>query len=86
MDFCCDKFKSFYERPNYYGLNIRIVKYPKNELLDKNHQYRFYISEGYTEGQENVVFLNIAYCPFCGENLFKYYNKDNYINQEPGPF
>jgi hypothetical protein len=86
MKFCCDRFKSFHERPDYYGLNIRIVKYPTDELFDKDHLYRFYISEGYVENQKNVIFMNIAFCPFCGENLFKFYDNDCYINQEPGPF
>lgn len=86
MKYCCDRFKMHYEFPRTHGLNIRIIKYSEDELLDTKNQYRFYIANSYHEGQENVPHMNIAYCPFCGTSLFKFYKKDEYVNEKPGHF
>lgn len=86
MKFCCDRFKMHYEFPRNHGLNIRIVKYTPEELIDTKNLYRFYIAIGYNESQKQVAHLNIAYCPFCGTSLFRFYKNDEYINESPGYF
>lgn len=86
MKFCCDRFEVHHQFPRTHGLNIRIIKYSKSELLDKENLYRFYITIGYNENQENVPNLNIAFCPFCGINLFKYYKNDECVNEVSGSF
>ena len=86
MKYCCEGFESAYNMPNYYGLNIRIVKYTKEELLDQTSLYRFYITVGYKETDINIPCFNIAFCPFCGKNLFKFYASDRYINEMSGKF
>jgi len=86
MKFCCERFEMHYFFPDNYGMNIRIVKYAENELLDKRNLYRFYITQGYALGQTNVSNLNVGFCPFCGENLFKFYKSDHYVNEKPGYF
>ena len=86
MDYCCERFESAHSAPNHYGLNIRIVKYTKDELLDKEHLYRYYITAGYKEEDIRVPNFNIAFCPFCGMNLFDFYASDKYVNERSGKF
>jgi hypothetical protein len=47
--------------------------------------YRFYIS--YTNDKfklSSPLFLFISFCPHCGQNLYKFYNKDEYANEIEG--
>jgi hypothetical protein len=32
----------------------------------------------------DVLTLGIEYCPFCGEDLFEFYNSDEYANEIEG--
>lgn len=80
-NFCCDKFKNRLELPREEGLNIRIIKFEPKELLDREKPYRFFITPGYNLRDRNVPTFNIAYCPFCGQNLFKFYTQDGYVNE-----
>lgn len=84
--FCCEKFRNRVEFRKEEGLNIRIIKFTESELLDKEKRYRFFITPGYTDSDRNVMTLNIAYCPFCGQNLFQFYSSDEYINEENTDF
>ena len=86
MNFCCERFEIHYSFPRSHGLNIRVVKYSESELLDKFNLFRFYITNGYQVDETNIPNLNIAFCPFCGTNLFNYYKSDEYINEVPGRF
>jgi hypothetical protein len=86
MDYCCERFESAHNIPNHYGLNIRIVKYKEEELLDKNYLYRYYITSGYMETDTKVPCFNIAHCPFCGVRLFDFYASDIYVNEKSGKF
>ena len=86
MEYCCERFESAYNMPNNYALNIRIVKYAPEELLDKKHLYRYYITGGYKETDVKIPCFNIAFCPFCGTNLFKHYTSDKYANEKSGKF
>lgn len=86
MNYCCERFESAYKMPNHYGLNIRVVKYKKEELLDKDNLYRYYITPGYLETDTKVPCFNIAFCPFCGSSLFNFYVSDIYVNEISGKF
>jgi hypothetical protein len=63
------------------GLNIRILRFSESELMDKANKYRFFIAPAYSQNDKNVPAINIAYCPFCGTNLFEFYNDDIYVNE-----
>ena len=82
VKFCCEKFEFRQSLPSEKGLNIRIVKYEPNQLLDKDNLYRFYIATYFLKGEKCDMNLNIAFCPFCGTNLFKFYKSDDYINED----
>jgi hypothetical protein len=84
--YCCDKFKNRAELQREEGLNIRIIKFNKNELLDKVKPFRFFITLGYKTTDRNVPTLNIAHCPFCGQDLFNFYSLDEYINETDTDF
>ena len=86
MKYCCEKFKSEISLKREQGLNIRIIKYNKAELLDTSNLYRFFITAGYTSTDKAVPTMNIAYCPFCGQNLFEFYKKDKYVNESDSSF
>lgn len=81
MKFCCDKFKTRQELPRQSGLNIRVIKFSSKELIGGNDELRFFVTPGYSLGDQGVYTLNIAFCPFCGQNLFKFYKDDAYINE-----
>lgn len=84
--YCCDKFKMQLSFNKEQGLNIRIIKFKPDDLVDKSNLYRFFITPGYTEADRAVPTLNIAFCPFCGRNLFKYYKEEKYVNEYDDSF
>jgi hypothetical protein len=86
MNYCCERFESAHNMPNHYGLNIRVVKYKEEELIDKKYLYRYYITPGYFKEDARVPNFNIAYCPFCGINLFSFYHSDRWVNENSGKF
>ena len=79
--YCCDSFKLEAELPRETGLNIRIIKFDKNELMSPSSEFRFFITPGFNLQSKSIPTLNIAFCPWCGKNLFKYYKSDEYINE-----
>lgn len=86
MKYCCDKFKDQLSLERTQGLNIRIIKFKSDELLDTKSLYRFFVTPGYQSSDRAVATYNIAYCPFCGKDLFKFYNNDDYINEDDSNF
>jgi len=86
MKYCCGRFKDQVSFERTQGLNIRIVKLKGNNLLDFQSPYRFFITPGYQSSDRAVAAYNIAYCPFCGKDLFKFYKKDDYINENDTNF
>lgn len=86
MKYCCDKFKQNLSLDSMIGLNIRVVKFNEEDLIDKKNRYRFFITPGYKLGDRDVPTYNIAYCPFCGTNLFKFYANDKYVNEVDDSF
>ncbi len=49
--------------------------------LSKNSPYRFWMTFGREVYNLDSVMINLSYCPFCGKNLFEFYNNDEYINE-----
>jgi len=39
---------------------------------------------GYEKFSLNMAMANIAFCPFCGINLYDFYIKDEYANEIEG--
>ena len=39
---------------------------------------------GYEKFSLNMAMANIAFCPFCGTNLYDFYIKDEYANEIEG--
>ncbi len=86
MIFCCERFQSRHESSREMGLNIRVVKFSDKELMDAKSPYRFFVSVAYKKEDRCVPTLNIAYCPFCAQNLFEFYKDDQYVNEEDDNF
>jgi hypothetical protein len=84
--YCCSKFIDKVDLVREEGLNIRIIKFKPEELLDKAKRYRFFITPGYKSEDRNVPTLNISNCPFCGVNLFDFYQSDDFINETDTSF
>ena len=100
MKFCCEKFKTHWQLPKQGHPNIRIVKYVSEFLnkgyvefegtkIKTNKKfklpYRFYITWGYEKDFSiEMIYLFIEYCPFCGADLYKFYQSDEYANEIEG--
>jgi hypothetical protein len=84
--FCCTKFQSYYENgiiveknlSRELYPNIKIIKLERIDLESKNVPYRYLFICGFLESKP--PFLNIAFCPFCGQKLSIFYDKDEYVN------
>jgi hypothetical protein len=81
MNYCCDKFRHHALCESEVGLNIRIIKFTADQLLDKEKSYRFFITPGYKVTDRQVPTMNVRYCPWCGQDLFEFYDSDNYVNE-----
>lgn len=78
--FCCDNFESGYRLPNQTHPNFRVLKtYPKfsDNPLKK---FSYLITLGYTKFTIKTIFLNIHFCPFCGQDLASFYDSDDFVN------
>lgn len=84
--FCCERFEAAANLRREQGINIRIIKFNKEELLDQKNLYRFFVTPGYKIGDKSTPTLNIAHCPFCGQNLFLFYRSDEYVNENNSDF
>lgn len=91
LNFCCEKFETYYTSNNQSAPNIRIVKYCSDFLLNSakemgkyKYPYRYYITFGYKEFQIDMLAIFMEYCPFCGTDLFEFYQSDEYANEIEG--
>lgn len=76
------KFKSrqFTSGDNvYFSRNIQASK-----TKNKRDDVRFFMTMGYERFSLNMAMVNIAFCPFCGINLYDYYVDDEYFNEIEG--
>jgi hypothetical protein len=76
MKFCCERFQTYYEDPpdRLIYPAIKIVKIS----TDDKWPLRFFFLCGFVKDKPPSI--NMAYCPFCGNNLFKFYKSEAYIN------
>lgn len=63
----------------YFSRNIQLSK-----TKNKRDDIRFFMTMGYEKFSLNMAMANIAFCPFCGTNLYDFYVKDEYINEIEG--
>ena len=84
--YCCESFRFRALLPRNKGPNIRILKISQDLLLDKEKVYRCFIAPAYEAGARGIAVMPIAFCPFCGKNLFEYINSDDYVNEEDNEF
>jgi hypothetical protein len=87
--FCCATFQIYYSAKKEMGLNIRIRKISGDYIqrvkavggkldFDKS----FMITEGYCDKLDlNVKAMAIKYCPFCGKELKKIYDSDEFVQE-----
>jgi hypothetical protein len=79
--FCFKRFGSRWELPKEKGINIRIVKMNPNSVIDTSALIRIFMTSGYSGGFSETIAMPIAFCPFCGANLFKNYSSEEYVNE-----
>lgn len=93
MNYCCDSFRSFCLERGLIGEgdsqrevypNIQIVKLEKDRFDQGNNLYRFLLVCGLQKEKPPVV--NMRHCPFCGTNLFDFYQNDKYVNGNSANF
>ncbi len=73
-----------YNADREYGLNFRVIKLSDKFIKRgeiKGSPFRFLITGGYSEMNENTMKMFIDYCPHCGRELSARYNSDEYINE-----
>ena len=63
----------------YFLRNIQLSK-----TNNKRNELRFFMTMGYEKFSLLNAMANIAFCPFCGTNLFDFYDKDEYANEIEG--
>lgn len=87
MKFCCHDFETDWHLDRQARPNIRVVKIDTNQVPEINpkYPYRFYFTVGYEQNEKGVPGRFLKYCPYCGKDLFKFYQDDKYVN-EPNQF
>jgi hypothetical protein len=93
MKFCCSNFEGNYLIKNGFAPNIRIVKFTSEFLISQNankefkskrNDLRYFVTMGYDTFKLDLPLMNINYCPYCGTNLYEFYNKDEHANEIEG--
>lgn len=93
MTFCCSNFEGNYLIKNGFAPNIRIVKFKSEflisplinaEIRGKRNDLRYFITLGYNSFKLDLPLMNIRFCPYCGTNLYKFYDKYEYANEIEG--
>jgi len=84
--YCCERFESYVEDSlevlegqivAEHFPSIKIVKGVADKFNNGKNLYSFLIICGFIK--DNPPTIVIAFCPFCGKNLFKYYKDDKYV-------
>ncbi|MBP5366208.1 MAG: hypothetical protein J6Y82_09855 [Bacteroidales bacterium] len=52
-----------------------------NKTRHKRNDFRFYITMGYVKFEFLKPIIDMAFCPFCGTNLYDFYVSDEYANE-----
>lgn len=85
LKYCCVDFHIRAEMPKYKGPNFRIVKTMPFNKLSLPSLYACYFTLGYEEDfSYQIPIMIIYYCPFCGQKLRDFYNKDEYVHEIEG--
>ncbi|MDR2009876.1 MAG: hypothetical protein LBQ22_05295 [Bacteroidales bacterium] len=84
IQYCCDRFSIYHQAHKRTFPNIRIIKYKSKFLINGDNPYRFWITTGYEKFDLDNVMIQIVYCPFCGQDLYKFYKSDEYANEIEG--
>lgn len=63
----------------YFTRNIQVGK-----TKNKRDDIRFFMTMGYDKFSLNMALANIAFCPFCGINLYDFYVENEYANEIEG--
>jgi len=96
--YCCEWFSIYHQLNKETGYNIRVVKFTSQKfnqgsgIIDdkgkiiKGSQvpFRFFLTNGYQEFSMLLPSILINFCPFCGQNLYEFYNKDECANEIEG--
>jgi hypothetical protein len=86
--FCCERFSNSHgdgiqksEEQNGRSVYpfILILKLKSGRIFYPKTEYRFYLVCGLIK--DKPPFVNMAFCPFCGQNLFAFYKDDAFINR-----
>ncbi len=83
MKYCCRSFESDCKVDRRARPNIRVIKVDTKQIpeIDPRYPYRFYFTVGYSENETNVPARFLNFCPYCGKDLFEFYQSDEYINE-----
>jgi hypothetical protein len=84
MKFCCHKFQAEVELPSTSAPNIRIIRFAPHPQLGDKPLLSFYVTMGYEHFSLYLPKLIISYCPFCGQDLKKWYKVDGFVNESEG--
>jgi hypothetical protein len=87
--YCCDSFRFRHDGASSMGLNFRIIRLSQpfiERSQYKGNIYRYLITEGYLVLNESVKVIFMEYCPYCGKELKRIYNSNNYINEFNHPY
>ena len=86
MKYCCDRFKSYHE-DNSLIIDGKVVveRYPTIKIVKLKDEstmwpFRYLFVLGLVKKRPPVI--SMAYCPFCGTELFNFYNSDQYLNED----
>ena len=98
--YCCEYFSLYHQLNKETGYNIRVVKFTstkfnqssvsfsiedKVKVIKGSHiPFRFFITNGYHDFSMLLPNILINFCPFCGQNLYELYGKDEYVNEMEG--
>lgn len=62
--------------------------FTRNKLVSKTkhkrNDIRFFITMGYEKLELPMSVINMAFCPYCGTNLYDFYVSDEYANEIEG--
>ena len=91
LKYCCEDFEFRMKLEKFQHPNIRMVKWTNSLMFrrEKNKKsmcYGFIWTDGYEKEFDliDVHGIPMAYCPFCGKDLYRYYKSDEYVHEIEG--
>ncbi|HXB40220.1 MAG TPA: hypothetical protein VNZ49_06735 [Bacteroidia bacterium] len=80
-EYCCERFKGYYEKPELPRLIFpffKIFKPASNKWDEEKISLRYSVVCGFEK--DNPPEILIRYCPFCSKDLFKHYKDEEWVN------